>query len=113
MRSKVVFQGQELDYDEVDADEAELLQQGGAVILDVRNADERAAYRVAGSIHIPLPELAQRAAEVPEGRVLTVCAKGLRSAAAAAILEKNGRTDISSVAGGTDGWVAAGKPTDR
>jgi hydroxyacylglutathione hydrolase len=113
MRTRVLFQGQEVEYDEIDADEAERLQAEGAVILDVRNADERAAYRVAGSIHIPLPELAQRAGEVPEGRVMTVCAKGLRSAAAAAILEQSGRTDVSSIAGGTDGWVAAGKATDR
>jgi rhodanese-related sulfurtransferase len=113
VRTSQVIQGRPVEYDEVGLDEAERLQAEGATVVDVRNPDERAAYRVRGSIHIPLAELADRAAEIPEGRVLTVCAKGLRSAMAASILEQAGRADVSSVAGGTDAWAAAGKPTDR
>lgn len=113
MRATTVFQGRPVEYDEVDADEAEELQRAGAIILDVRNADERAEKFVRGSMHIPLPELGERMSEVPEGRVLTVCKSGLRSAAAAQLLEQSGRTEVSSIAGGTEGWAAAGKPIDR
>ncbi len=111
MRIQKAFAGRMVDCDEINCDEAAKLQAQGAVILDVRNDDERADRYVTGSIHIPLPQLAERLAEVPEGRVLTVCKMGGRSAVAAELLEKvGGRTDVSSIAGGTDNWAATGKP---
>jgi rhodanese-related sulfurtransferase len=113
MRTTVNLQGVKVDYDEVTADEAEKLQQEGAVILDVRNPDERAQKHIKGSVHIPLPELAQRLDELPAGRLLTVCAHGARSAAAAQVIEQaTGRTDVSSIAGGTEGWARSGKPIE-
>jgi rhodanese-related sulfurtransferase len=114
VRTSASISGRQIDYDEVDIEEAARLQAEGAVVIDVRNHDERAERYVAGSIHIPLPELPNRLDEVPAGRVLTVCKLGARSAMAAEILEKfGGRDDVSSIAGGTDGWAAAGKPTAR
>ena len=110
MRVALQMQGRVIEVDEVDIEEASRLQAEGAVIIDVRNDDERAYNYVSGSIHIPLPELAGRLAEVPAGRVLTVCKMGARSAMAAYILEQGGRGDVSTVAGGTDAWAAAGKP---
>jgi rhodanese-related sulfurtransferase len=110
MRVKKEMAGRLLEVDEVDVEEAARLQAEGAVILDVRNDDERAEKYVRGSIHIPLPELAGRMAEVPEGRVLTVCKMGARSAMAAYMLEQGGHGEVSSVAGGTDAWAVAGKP---
>src|SRR4030088_1821264 len=104
------MQGRLIEVDEVDIDEAARRQAEGGVILDVRNDDERAEKYVTGSIHIPLPELAGRLDEVPEGPVLTVCKMGLRSAMAAHMLEQAGHGEVSSVAGGTDAWAAAGKP---
>ena len=110
MRVKKEMQGRLIEVDEVDIEEAARLQDEGAVIVDVRNDDERAVKYVSGSIHIPLPELAGRLAEVPAGRVLTVCKMGARSAMAAYMLEQGGRGEVSSVAGGTDAWAVAGKP---
>jgi rhodanese-related sulfurtransferase len=113
VRTNVNFQGVNVDYDEVTLDEAEALQGEGATIVDVRNHDERLQKHIPGSVHIPLPELSQRLDELPAGRLLTVCAKGLRSAAAAQVIEATGRMDVSSIAGGTDGWVESGKPVTR
>jgi rhodanese-related sulfurtransferase len=114
VRATALFQGEAVEYDEVSLGQADDMRAEGATVVDVRNPDERAQKRIPGSIHIPLSELPARAAEVPEGRVLMVCAKGLRSAKAASIMEHlAGRSDVSSVAGGTDGWEAAGKPIDR
>lgn len=110
MRVKKEMQGRLIDIDEVDVEEAARLQAEGAVILDVRNDDERAVRYISGSVHIPLPELAGRLAEVPDGPVLVVCKMGLRSAMAAYMLEQSGHDDVSSIAEGTDGWAAAGKP---
>ncbi|GAC1327343.1 MAG: hypothetical protein NVSMB17_01210 [Candidatus Dormibacteria bacterium] len=114
MRTRGVQMGQEVEYDEVSLDQAEDLRAEGATIVDVRRPDERRLKHIPGSLHVPLDELEGRMAEIPEGRVLVVCAKGARSAVGASLIEKaTGRTDISSIAGGTDGWEAADKPISR
>jgi rhodanese-related sulfurtransferase len=114
VRTRAYLQGREIDYDEVSLDQAEDLRAEGATVVDVRNHDERGHKHVPGSLHIPLPELAGRLDEVPEGKILLICARGQRSAVAAELIEEGtGRTDVSSVAGGTDGWEQAGKPINR
>jgi rhodanese-related sulfurtransferase len=114
MRTHQLFQGREIEYDEVSLDQAEDLRAEGATVVDVRNHDERGHKHVPNSIHIPLPELAGRLDEVPEGKVLLICARGQRSAVAAEMIELGtGRSDVSSIAEGTDGWEAAGKPINR
>lgn len=64
--------------------------QPGETVLDVRTAAERAAGSLAGSLHIPLYELAGRLAEIPPGRVWVYCASGFRAGIAASILENAG-----------------------
>jgi len=114
MRTTAVVQGRGIEFDEVDLDEAERLQAEGATVIDVREHDERAQKHIPGSIHIPMGEITARIDEVPAGRVLIACARGMRSAAVAELLEKTtGRTDLSSISGGTDGWEAARKPIAR
>lgn len=58
-------------------------------IIDVRNASEVAKESFfAQAINIPLPELRERAAEVPRDKPVVVhCASGYRSAAGSSILE--------------------------
>ena len=114
MRTKAFLQGRDVDYDEVSLDQAEDLRAEGAAVVDVRRPDERALKHIPRSIHIPINELPGRLAELPDDRVLFVCATGVRSAIAANLVEQaTGRTDVASIAGGTDGWEAAGKPIDR
>lgn len=108
------MQGREVEYDEVSIDQAEDLRAEGAAVVDVRRPDERVNKHIPGSIHIPLAELPERLGEVPEERLLIVCATGVRSAVAAAMIEQaTGRKDVSSIAGGTDAWESSGKPTNR
>ena len=60
--------------------------------------------------HIPLGQLARRAAELPERRnIVTVCRSGARSARAAAMLARNGR-EVSNLADGMRAWARAGLP---
>ncbi len=114
MRTSGLLQGREVEYDEVSLDQAEDLRAEGATVIDVRRPDERRLKHIPGSVHLPLDELEARVAEVPDGRVLFVCATGVRSAIAASMVEKSsGRSDLSSIAGGTDGWEAADKPINR
>lgn len=81
-----------------------------AVLLDVREAEEVAAGRIAGSTHIPLGQLAARALELDRARpVITVCRSGGRSSQAAQFLAAQGY-DVANLAGGMTAWAADGRP---
>lgn len=85
---------------------------GDVTLIDVRNPDEYAEGHIPGAHLIPLPELADRLAELPAGRqVHVVCQSGGRSAQAAELLGQHG-IDAISVNGGTKGWIASGRPTN-
>lgn len=95
---------------EVDTDELAGALEKGAVLVDVRMADEYEEVHVPGAVLIPLPELGGRTSEVPTGvRVYVICASGVRSLAAAEALNRAG-WDTVSVAGGTKAWAAEGRP---
>ena len=92
-----------------DADPAELAARLGdsdePFVLDVREPAEFAAWSIPTAVNIPLRELAARASEVPAGcEVVTVCATGSRSSAAAEILSRTGRR-VANLAGGMAGWA--------
>ena len=94
--------------DDIDVEEAKSRFDAGALMLDVRTADEWGAGHVDGSTWIPLPELGARAGEVPNDRaVLVICRTGARSARAAQALTGAGY-DAVNVAGGAKAWVEAG-----
>ncbi|MSO30847.1 MAG: MBL fold metallo-hydrolase [Acidobacteria bacterium] len=81
------------------------------VVIDVRNAAERAQKHIGGSTNIPLNQLPDRLAEIPAGRaVLVHCAGGYRSSIAASLLQHAGREDVGEIAGGITAWEAAGLP---
>jgi hydroxyacylglutathione hydrolase len=90
---------------------AERVATGGPVLVDVRTPAERQTKSLAGSIGIPLNQLADRAGELPADRPLIVlCAGGYRSSIAASLLQQRGFTDVSEIAGGLAGWEAAHLP---
>ena len=91
---------------------AELLASGEApLVVDVRTPREREQKFIAGSVHIPLNHLSERAAELPKDRRLLVyCAGGYRSSIAASMLTCEGFTGVSEIAGGIAGWEAAKLP---
>ncbi|WP_405534230.1 rhodanese-like domain-containing protein [Streptomyces sp. NBC_00075] len=73
------------------------------VILDVRRDSERADGHIAGSLHIPLHQLRDRLAEIPDGTVWVHCAGGMRAAIAASLLDAAGRVVVAV----DDGFGAA------
>ena len=84
----------------------------GAYVLDVREQEEYDEVHVPSAVLIPLGQLEGRINEVEDGsRVFVICRSGARSLKGADILEANG-IDAVSVAGGTLGWVASGRPTE-
>lgn len=89
---------------------AEAHAAGKRVIVDVRDPDEFAAVRIAGSINIPLGQLPARLGELPADRALVVvCLSGTRSAIAAATVAQDGR-EAANVDGGLLAWRDAGLP---
>ncbi len=93
---------------EVDLETFAQAYQQGATVLDVRNPDEYASAHVPGAVLIPLPELASRQEEIPEGDPLyVICAVGGRSLTATKALVDAGYRAVS-VAGGTNGWIERG-----
>jgi hydroxyacylglutathione hydrolase len=91
-------------------DAAARLAAGDMLLLDVRNASERAEQHIAGSLHIHYGELAARIAELPDLPIMVHCAAGTRSLIAASVLERAGRTRIADVRGGIEAWAVAGLP---
>ena len=87
------------------------LDAGEAVLVDVREADEWRAGHVAGTIHIPLGELAGRIGELPRDReVLLLCRSGNRSGRATRFLRAQGYDRARNVEGGIVAWAGCGLP---
>ena len=86
----------------------------GALIVDVRTPGEREQKRIAGSIGLPLSQLADRLSELPDNRPLIVhCAGGYRSSIAASLLQRHGFTRVSEIAGGIAAWETAKLPVEN
>ena len=73
----------------------------GALIVDVRNADEFETGCIPGAVNIPLGELRRRLGELPTDRPLRLyCQVGFRSYLAQRLLCQRGFTDVSTLSGG-------------
>ena len=82
----------------------------GAVLLDVREDDEWSAGHAPDARHVPMSQLTGRLDEVPEAEPLyVICRSGHRSARVVAFLSHQGVSAVN-VAGGMQGWAAAGRP---
>lgn len=84
---------------------------GEDVLLDVREADEWAAGRAPGAVHLPMSELVARLGELPEGPLAVVCRVGARSAQVTGYLLGQGRA-ARNVDGGMLAWQALGLPLE-
>ncbi|APR52731.1 DUF2892 domain-containing protein [Sphingomonas koreensis] len=82
----------------------------GALLVDVRDADEHAREKIPGAVNIPLARIGELAAT---GRPLVFhCRSGMRTAAHADALERAARgATCHLLEGGIDGWRKAGLET--
>jgi len=95
---------------EVNAEEAHQLVGAGAILLDVREADEWDAGHAPEATWIPLGEVQTRLAELPgDGRIVAICRSGPRSSAVTAALIGAGY-DAVNVDGGMRAWAAEDYP---
>ncbi len=108
-----ITSGYELDYiPQISVQElAELMKSegDGIQILDVREPGEVEVAAMAGSVRIPLGQLAARTGELAAARdtlLVVHCKGGYRSSIATSILRRAGFRDVANLTGGFDAWQA-------
>ena len=98
---------------EIDGAAAEERLKHGALLLDVREADEYEQGALPNAIHLPRGYLeVQIEGKVPDHaqEIIVQCAGGVRSAYAAKTLQELGYTNVASLAGGFNKWKDEGRP---
>ncbi len=91
----------------------DVLAQGGALVVDVREPWEFAEGHVPGARLVPMSQVPTLVGTLPTDQpVYLVCAVGGRSGQVAAWLGQQGY-DTVNVAGGTQEWVTAGYPVEH
>lgn len=108
---------------ELDVDELQDQRDREPLIIDVREADERARGFIPGSIHIPRGVLERDIEKAAFGGnatnddlakpIVCYCGGGARSLLAARTLQEMGFTEVASLRGGFGAWGQSGKPIDR
>lgn len=80
-------------------------------LIDVRTGGEYEAGHIDGALHVPLPSLPQRLAELPRERPLAViCGSGYRSSIAASLLRNAGFNRVQNVMGGMGAYLDTEPP---
>ena len=93
----------------IDVTRARALVDQGAVLVDIREADEHARERVPGARHNPLSRLSPL--DAPPGTVVIFhCRSGARTAGNAQRLADAAGCDAYILEGGLDAWKRAGLP---
>jgi rhodanese-related sulfurtransferase len=93
---------------DISAAEALRLAQGGARLVDVREADEWMRGHSPLAVHLPMSQLQARVTELPDDeQLLVVCHSGGRSQRVTEALNGAGY-DAVNVAGGMLAWKSAG-----
>jgi rhodanese-related sulfurtransferase len=92
---------------------AQILQEEGAVLLDVRTPAENQNARIEGSTLVPVREFEAYLGQLPEAKetpILVYCNSGSRSRYAAQQLSQRGYTRVYNLAGGILQWYQEGFP---
>jgi hydroxyacylglutathione hydrolase len=93
-------------------EELDRMIEEGAIVVDVREKDERDEGYIPGSRHVPYRLMRHASPELPTDRpVVTICGSGPRAAIAASILRTKGLDARPVVGGGMNDWLARGEAT--
>jgi phage shock protein E len=95
-------------------DAAEKLNSGEAVMVDVREQDERNQEHIPGASHMSRGTIEfdiEEKVPDPNAMIICHCGGGGRSALAVESLQKMGYKNVRSIAGGFKAWKAADLPT--
>jgi rhodanese-related sulfurtransferase len=106
----------------VDPKQAKVLQEEGALLVDIRPAAQRAEFgQIPGALIVERNNLEWRLdphgthrlaeADDPDRPVVIICQEGFASSFAAVSLLKLGRSGATDLEGGFIAWMEAGLPT--
>ena len=93
-----------------------LINQQGAIILDVREQKEYSQGHIVDSVHIPLTTFKKRISEMEKHRdkpVIVACRSGSRSGAACSQLKKQKFDQVYNLGGGILSWQGANLPLTK
>jgi molybdopterin/thiamine biosynthesis adenylyltransferase/rhodanese-related sulfurtransferase len=105
-----------LEVEQITPLQARERQRLGALLIDVRDDNERAGGMPEGAIGVARAALGSRIAELAQRQdrpLLTICATGQRSLLAADALRQLGYAQVASVSGGFRRWQADGLPVAK
>ena len=97
----------------VSTNQAIALHNKGALILDVRSAEEFASGHIVDARHIALDQLAASVDSLKKYRekpLVVCCEAGTRSAQAVKLLKSRGFTQVANLRGGLAGWRVENLP---
>jgi rhodanese-related sulfurtransferase len=94
----------------IDANRAYAMIKQGAILVDIRNADEHARENIAGALHIPISKLGEQKLEAGGKAVIYHCKGGNRTRMNVELLLKASGSATHLMEGGIDGWKVAGHP---
>ncbi|HUP29708.1 MAG TPA: rhodanese-like domain-containing protein [Usitatibacter sp.] len=112
--SKVAGMGGGQDIGTLDA--TRLMNQGGMLVLDIRDEKEFAGGHLPKARNIPVRDLTGRVAEIAKFKakpVLVTCKSGTRAAAACRVLKQAGFTTVYTLRGGLAAWQQASLPLEK
>ncbi|MEC8532653.1 MAG: rhodanese-like domain-containing protein [Pseudomonadota bacterium] len=91
-----------------------LLDQGQALVIDVREPEEFAAEHIAGAVNLPLSSFDPARLPAANGKtVILQCAGGKRSGMALDRCAEAQAAIDTHLAGGLGAWKSAGLPVER
>jgi rhodanese-related sulfurtransferase len=93
-----------------------LMNQGGTLVLDIREAPDYATGHLPKARHIPLSQLSKRVDEIVRFKdkpVIVTCRNGAKAAGAARVLKQAGFSKVLALRGGVDAWQQASLPVEK
>ncbi len=100
----------------VDPKEAQTLAEKGAILIDVREADEYARSHIPGSVLLSLSELDRKPLPEDGKSVIFLCKSGMRTQSFAPRLfakaTQAGKKQAYAMSGGLDAWKRQGLPSN-
>jgi rhodanese-related sulfurtransferase len=101
---------------QVGPQEAVMLFNNDALMLDVRENSEYTDGHIPKSKHIPLGQLGKRLSELEkykDKQIVALCRSGNRSGHACGMLRKAGFENVHNLSGGIMAWEQAGFPKEK
>lgn len=93
-----------------------IINKGKTAIIDIRDQKQYQAGHILNAIHVPFSNLEQRVSKLEKFKgqpVIIVDESGKESDKAAAILKKEGFSQVNILKGGMSSWVDEGLPVTK